>query len=64
MWSRSGKSGDTIFKLTDSGYYEIQEPSTGVYDGKQARRYGRLDQDGNWHDCTIDDVENAFVVGA
>lgn len=59
-WSRSGKHGTTDFEIDTPGIYEIQEPSTGVYDGKSARRWVEITDSGDVIPKTKDEVYSTF----
>lgn len=61
-WSRSGKGGNTDFIVDKPGIYEIQEPSTGVYGGEEARRYFRLNESGEVVKLSKDEVLASFGV--
>lgn len=41
-WSRSGKQGDTSFRLTTPGIYQVSDPDVGQY-GKAAYKYITFD---------------------
>lgn len=41
-WSRSGKNGDTRFKLTRPGIYQVSDPGVGQY-GKEGYKYITFD---------------------
>ena len=59
-WSRSGKQGDTVFVVCDPGFYEIQEPATGVYGSKGARRWFHLSESGEATSVSEAEVYAAF----
>lgn len=59
-WSRSGKNGVTDFVISAPGFYEIQEPETGGYGGKDCRRWFQLTEAGEVIDCSEKEIYAAF----
>lgn len=55
-WSRSGKSGNTIFLLEYAGWYEVSDPDVGKY-GRDARKFIHVSSDSEITEVSLRDVQ-------